>query len=199
MRAIQTCTAAPMVECARLLLTGDYKGIITQSQIDPSAILEGTIVKQAYQSYHSEVWSFRLRWMSWRNIPSLKSIHPLMIRARSRVMKRLAKMRAHALSFHRSMHSNIAIPRININPIRTSTYWSHCVCLEMKYFSSRASASSNRVLKWYSIRYRCLKVYHSIIRPNACMVVLIAGCICVTLLSTINMTPEAQINPAIQP
>ena len=55
MRAIQTCTAAPMVECARLLLTGDYRGIITQSQIDPSAILEGTIVKQAYQSYHSEV------------------------------------------------------------------------------------------------------------------------------------------------
>ncbi|MDZ4749783.1 MAG: saccharopine dehydrogenase C-terminal domain-containing protein [Saprospiraceae bacterium] len=55
MRAIQTCTAAPMVECARLLLTGEYRGIITQSQIDPSAILEGTIVKQAYQSYHSEV------------------------------------------------------------------------------------------------------------------------------------------------
>jgi len=55
MRAIQTCTAAPMVECARLLLSGDYRGIITQSQIDPAAILEGTIVKQAYQSYHSEV------------------------------------------------------------------------------------------------------------------------------------------------
>ncbi len=55
MRAIQTCTAAPMVECARLLLSGDYRGIITQSQIDPSAILDGTIVKQAYQSYHSEV------------------------------------------------------------------------------------------------------------------------------------------------
>jgi saccharopine dehydrogenase-like NADP-dependent oxidoreductase len=55
MRAIQTCTAAPMVECARLLLSGEYSGIITQSQIDPSAILEGTIVKQAYQSYHSEV------------------------------------------------------------------------------------------------------------------------------------------------
>jgi saccharopine dehydrogenase-like NADP-dependent oxidoreductase len=55
MRAIQTCTAAPMVECARLLLSGDYKGVITQSQIDPAAILEGTIVKQAYQSYHSEV------------------------------------------------------------------------------------------------------------------------------------------------
>jgi saccharopine dehydrogenase-like NADP-dependent oxidoreductase len=55
MRAIQTCTAAPMVECARLLLSGDYRGIITQSQIDPAAILEGTIVKQAYLSYHSEV------------------------------------------------------------------------------------------------------------------------------------------------
>lgn len=50
MRAIQTCTAAPMVECARLLLSGDYKGIITQSQIDPSAILDGAIVRLAYQS-----------------------------------------------------------------------------------------------------------------------------------------------------
>lgn len=55
MRAIQTCTAAPMVECARLLLSGDYQGIITQSQIDPAAILEGTIVKQAFQSFGSEV------------------------------------------------------------------------------------------------------------------------------------------------
>lgn len=50
MRAIQACTAAPMVECARLLLTGEYAGIITQSQIDPAAILEGTIVHQVYQS-----------------------------------------------------------------------------------------------------------------------------------------------------
>ncbi len=54
MRAIQTCTAAPMVECARMLLSGDYQGIITQSQIAPAAILDGIIVKQAYQSYHSE-------------------------------------------------------------------------------------------------------------------------------------------------
>ena len=54
MRAIQTCTAAPMVECARLLLTGEYKGIITQSQIDPAAILQGTIVRQAYASFHEE-------------------------------------------------------------------------------------------------------------------------------------------------
>lgn len=50
LRAIQTCTAAPLVECARLLLTGDYQGIITQSQIDPAAILNGTIVHQAFQS-----------------------------------------------------------------------------------------------------------------------------------------------------
>lgn len=54
MRAIQTCTAAPMVECAKLLLSGDYKGIITQSQIDPAAILDGTIVRQAYASFHEE-------------------------------------------------------------------------------------------------------------------------------------------------
>ncbi len=49
MRAIQTCTAAPLVECARLLMSGEYQGVITQTQIDPSAILEGTIVKQAFQ------------------------------------------------------------------------------------------------------------------------------------------------------
>ncbi len=49
MRAIQTCTAAPLVECARLLMSGEYQGVITQSQIDPSTILEGTIVRQAYQ------------------------------------------------------------------------------------------------------------------------------------------------------
>jgi hypothetical protein len=49
MRAIQTCTAAPLVECARLLLTGEYQGVINQSQIDPAAILEGTIVRQAFQ------------------------------------------------------------------------------------------------------------------------------------------------------
>jgi hypothetical protein len=48
MRAIQTCTAAPMVECARLLVTGNYQGVITQSMIAPEAILEGTIVRQAY-------------------------------------------------------------------------------------------------------------------------------------------------------
>ncbi len=54
MRAIQTCTAAPMVECAKLLLSGNYKGIITQSQIDPAAILDGAIVRQAYASFHEE-------------------------------------------------------------------------------------------------------------------------------------------------
>jgi len=50
MRAIQTCTAAPLVECARLLLTGEYAGVITQSQINPAAILNGPIVRQAYHS-----------------------------------------------------------------------------------------------------------------------------------------------------
>ena len=54
MRAIQTCTAAPLVECARLLATGDYQGIITQSQIAPEAILDGTIVKQAFHVDMSE-------------------------------------------------------------------------------------------------------------------------------------------------
>ncbi len=54
MRAIQTCTAAPLVECARLLLSGEYQGVIHQSQIDPIAIIEGVIVKQAYHSDISE-------------------------------------------------------------------------------------------------------------------------------------------------
>lgn len=54
MRAIQICTAAPLVECARLLLSGEYQGVILQSEIDPSAILQGVIVKQAYHSEISE-------------------------------------------------------------------------------------------------------------------------------------------------
>jgi saccharopine dehydrogenase-like NADP-dependent oxidoreductase len=48
MRAIQTCTAAPLVECARLLASGEYQGIITQSQIAPEAILDGMIVRMAF-------------------------------------------------------------------------------------------------------------------------------------------------------
>lgn len=54
MRAIQICTAAPLVECARLLLTGEYQGVIHQSDIYPSAILDGVIVKQAYHSELTE-------------------------------------------------------------------------------------------------------------------------------------------------
>ncbi len=54
MRAIQICTAAPLVECARLLLSGEYQGVIHQSQIDPAAILEGVIVRQAYHSELTE-------------------------------------------------------------------------------------------------------------------------------------------------
>jgi saccharopine dehydrogenase-like NADP-dependent oxidoreductase len=54
MRAIQICTAAPMVECARLLLSGEYQGVILQSEIDPAAILEGVIVKQAFHSELTE-------------------------------------------------------------------------------------------------------------------------------------------------
>ena len=50
MRAIQICTAAPLVECARLLLSGEYQGVILQSEIDPASILQGVIVKQAYHS-----------------------------------------------------------------------------------------------------------------------------------------------------
>ncbi len=48
LRAIQTTTAAPLCESAMLLLSGDYKGIVLQSQIDPDSFLEGKFVKAVY-------------------------------------------------------------------------------------------------------------------------------------------------------
>jgi saccharopine dehydrogenase-like NADP-dependent oxidoreductase len=48
LRAIQSTTAAPLVECARLLLTGKYKGVVLQSELDAASFLEGPFVKAVY-------------------------------------------------------------------------------------------------------------------------------------------------------
>ena len=50
LRAIQTTTAAPLCESAMLLLSGAYKGVVLQSQIDPDSFLEGKFVKAVYGS-----------------------------------------------------------------------------------------------------------------------------------------------------
>jgi saccharopine dehydrogenase-like NADP-dependent oxidoreductase len=49
LRAIQSTTAAPMAESARLLLEGKWKGIVLQSQIDPYAFMSGPFVESVYQ------------------------------------------------------------------------------------------------------------------------------------------------------
>ena len=48
LRAIQATTAAPMAECARLLLEGKWKGIVLQSQVDPDAFMSGPFVESVY-------------------------------------------------------------------------------------------------------------------------------------------------------
>ena len=48
LRAIQVTTAAPMIQCAQLVLESNLKGVILQSQIDPDAFLEGSFVKSVY-------------------------------------------------------------------------------------------------------------------------------------------------------
>jgi len=48
LKAIQTTTAAPMLEAARMLLTGKYKGPIMQSQIDTQEFLSGTFVQMVF-------------------------------------------------------------------------------------------------------------------------------------------------------
>jgi saccharopine dehydrogenase-like NADP-dependent oxidoreductase len=49
LRAIQITTAAPLCEAAMMLLTGDYKGVILQSQIEPDEFLNGNFIKRVYQ------------------------------------------------------------------------------------------------------------------------------------------------------
>jgi saccharopine dehydrogenase-like NADP-dependent oxidoreductase len=48
LRAIQTTTAAPMVQAAFMLMESNYKGIVLQSQIDPKPFLNGTFVAPVY-------------------------------------------------------------------------------------------------------------------------------------------------------
>ncbi|WP_300566570.1 saccharopine dehydrogenase C-terminal domain-containing protein [Flavobacterium sp.] len=48
LRAIQTTTAAPLVQAAQLLLEGNGSGVILQSQIDPKAFLNGNYVSRVY-------------------------------------------------------------------------------------------------------------------------------------------------------
>jgi saccharopine dehydrogenase-like NADP-dependent oxidoreductase len=49
LRAIQTTTAAPLCESAAMLLTGNYKGVILQSQLDPGEFLSGDFVSRVYR------------------------------------------------------------------------------------------------------------------------------------------------------
>jgi saccharopine dehydrogenase-like NADP-dependent oxidoreductase len=48
LRAIQTTTAAPLCESAMMLLSGKYKGVVLQSQINPKEFLNGTFVSKIY-------------------------------------------------------------------------------------------------------------------------------------------------------
>lgn len=48
LRAIQTTTAAPLAECARMLLTGNYRGIVLQSELSAADFLNGLYVRQVY-------------------------------------------------------------------------------------------------------------------------------------------------------
>lgn len=50
LKAIQSTTAAPMAECARLLLLGDYSGLVLQSQMDTEKFLHGRFVGRIYNS-----------------------------------------------------------------------------------------------------------------------------------------------------
>lgn len=48
LRAIQTTTAAPMVQAAFMLLESKHKGLVLQSKIDPKPFLNGTFVVPVY-------------------------------------------------------------------------------------------------------------------------------------------------------
>ena len=55
LKAIQTATAAPMLEAARMLLTGKYKGPMLQSQINTQEFLQGSFVQMVFnQKKHRE-------------------------------------------------------------------------------------------------------------------------------------------------
>jgi hypothetical protein len=50
LRAIQTSTAAPLVECADMLATNKYKGAVMQSDLDPKTFLSGNFVSRVYKT-----------------------------------------------------------------------------------------------------------------------------------------------------
>lgn len=52
LRAIQTTTAAPLCQSAMMLLQGNLKGIVLQSQINPVEFLHGKFVGKIYQTSH---------------------------------------------------------------------------------------------------------------------------------------------------
>ncbi len=49
LRAIQTTTAVPLIECADMLATNKYKGVIMQSDIEPKEFLNGNFVSRVYK------------------------------------------------------------------------------------------------------------------------------------------------------
>ncbi len=49
LRAIQTTTAAPLIEAAMMLLSNDFKGVVLQSQIEPNEFLNGNFMKKIYK------------------------------------------------------------------------------------------------------------------------------------------------------
>lgn len=51
LRAIQTTTAAPLCECARMLLSGKWSGTVFQSQLDPDEFMSGPYVKSIYGDF----------------------------------------------------------------------------------------------------------------------------------------------------
>ena len=55
LRAIQSTTAAPLAECARMLLAGKWKGVVFQSQIDPDEFLSGPFVSFVYGKMEAEM------------------------------------------------------------------------------------------------------------------------------------------------
>src|SRR3989338_370856 len=50
LRAIQSTTASALAESARLLLAGNYMGVILQSMIDPSSFMKGQFITKAYNN-----------------------------------------------------------------------------------------------------------------------------------------------------
>jgi saccharopine dehydrogenase-like NADP-dependent oxidoreductase len=49
LRAIQTTTAAPLLESAMMLLSGKYRGVVLQSRINPQDFLGGGFVSKIYK------------------------------------------------------------------------------------------------------------------------------------------------------